>query len=298
MTSAINPNLINAAYPVAGQDNNTDGFRSNFSAIQQNFTYAASEITALQANSVLSSASTNNLNGTNLVNFNAQDFSYGFIDLGNAAPNVTVNFESGPFQTVTANANANISFSNLPPAGTAAVVTLKINATAANATATPYYANIANLATYSQNAGLIGVSGNTISFPNAYANSAGSHVYQLVTNDQGSSWTATSLSSNMNPLNATSEDVAASAAVKLSVSDSYFSTAAAETATLAAGVNGQVKVLAMYADGGDMVITVTNAGWKTSGTGTITFDTIGDACTLKYINNKWFCIGNNGCTFA
>jgi hypothetical protein len=71
-----------------------------------------------------------------------------------------------------------------------------------------------------------------------------------------------------------------------------------ETATLPTGVNGQVKVLAMLADGGDMEITVTNAGWKTSGTGTITFDTIGDACTLKYINSKWFCIGNNGCTFA
>jgi hypothetical protein len=54
----------------------------------------------------------------------------------------------------------------------------------------------------------------------------------------------------------------------------------------------------MFADLGDMVITVTNAGWKTSGTGTITFDTIGDACTLQYINAKWFCIGNNGCVFA
>jgi hypothetical protein len=54
----------------------------------------------------------------------------------------------------------------------------------------------------------------------------------------------------------------------------------------------------MVATAGNMVITVTNAGWKTSGTGTITFDTIGDACTLKYINSKWFCIGNNGCVFA
>jgi hypothetical protein len=47
-----------------------------------------------------------------------------------------------------------------------------------------------------------------------------------------------------------------------------------------------------------MVITVTNAGWKSSGTGTITFSTIGAACTLMYINSKWFCIGNNGASFA
>ena len=54
----------------------------------------------------------------------------------------------------------------------------------------------------------------------------------------------------------------------------------------------------MVGDSGDMVTTVTNAGWKASGTGTITFGTIGDAVTLMYINSKWFCIGNNGGTFA
>jgi hypothetical protein len=54
----------------------------------------------------------------------------------------------------------------------------------------------------------------------------------------------------------------------------------------------------MVADGGDMVITVSNAGWKASGTGTITFNDIGDGCTLQYINNKWFCVGQNGVTFG
>ena len=95
-----------------------------------------------------------------------------------------------------------------------------------------------------------------------------------------------------------SEDLAASAAASLTKTTSYFTTAAAETSTLAAGVPGQIKVLAMYGDSGDMVTTVTNAGWKTSGTGTITFNDIGDACTLMYINSKWFCIGNNGCVFG
>jgi hypothetical protein len=96
-------------------------------------------------------------------------------------------------------------------------------------------------------------------------------------------------------LNASSEDVANAAVVNLGVSDSYFSTDAAETATLPAGVNGQVKVLAMRATAGNMVITVTNPAW--TGAGTITFAAAGDACTLKYINSKWFCIGNNGCIF-
>ena len=87
-------------------------------------------------------------------------------------------------------------------------------------------------------------------------------------------------------------------AANLSVTAEYFSTSAAWTSTLAAGTAGQVKTFMMVADGGDMVMTVTNAGWKSSGTGTITFNDIGDGCTLQYINSKWFCIGNNGVTFG
>jgi hypothetical protein len=95
-----------------------------------------------------------------------------------------------------------------------------------------------------------------------------------------------------------SEDIASGAAASLLLDTSYFTTTTAETATLAAGTAGQVKKFAMFGDGGDMVITVTNAGWKSSGTGTMTFTAIGQGCTLQYINNKWFCIGNNGATFA
>lgn len=97
-----------------------------------------------------------------------------------------------------------------------------------------------------------------------------------------------------------SEDLANGAAVSLSVTSTYFSTGATgETATLAAGSAGQLKTFMMVADGGgDMVITVTNAGWKSSGTGTMTFGDIGDGCTLQYINSKWFCVGNNGVVFA
>ena len=52
MTSEINPNSIDTTYPVAGQDNSTQGFRTNFTNIKTNFEYAESEINNLQ-NSVL-----------------------------------------------------------------------------------------------------------------------------------------------------------------------------------------------------------------------------------------------------
>ena len=95
-----------------------------------------------------------------------------------------------------------------------------------------------------------------------------------------------------------SEDLATGGAASLVRTASYFTTEAAETASLAAGTEGQIKVFAMVATAGDMVITVDGAGWKSSGAGTITFDTIGQACTLQYINGKWFCVGNNGAAFA
>jgi len=299
MTSQINPNNINAAYPVAGQDNSTQGFRDNFTNIKLNFQYAANEISALQANAVLAGpASVNDLQGGTLYDATLQNTRYAQINIGNAAPSITVNYAVASYQTLTANANTTVSFSNLPASGNTAVVTLAFDARAANATAAPYTVTIANAQINNKNVTITGLNGNVLSFPGTGNTAAGLHTYQLITDDQGASWTITPLNTSAQPFNASSEDVANAAAVKLSVSDSYFSTSAAETATLAAGVNGQVKVLAMYADSGDMVITVTNAGWKTSGTGTITFDTIGDACTLKYINNKWFVIGNNGCTFA
>lgn len=295
MTSQINPNNVNTAYPVAGQDNSTQGFRDNFTNIKLNFTYAASEISALQ-NSVIYAGNVNDLGGGTLYDATLQNTKYATVALGTAAPVANINYASGSYQSLTANANVVLNITNLPSPGTTAVLTLNVAAQAANATAAPYTVTIPGAS--SATSGVIGLSGNVLSFPINNSTTAGTHTYQLVTSDQGTNFTITPLQTTAQPFNALSEDVANTAVVNLAKSDSYFSTSAAEVATLPAGVNGQVKVLAMYATSGNMVITVTNAGWKTSGTGTITFDTIGDACTLKYINSKWFCIGNNGCTFA
>ena len=95
-----------------------------------------------------------------------------------------------------------------------------------------------------------------------------------------------------------SENLADAATVNAAVTASYFSTIALSSATLEAGVAGQVKTFMMVADGGNMVITVTNAGWKASGTGLMTFTAVGQGCTLQYVNNKWFCVGNNGAAFS
>ena len=77
---------------------------------------------------------------------------------------------------------------------------------------------------------------------------------------------------------------------------SYFTANTPSTATLLEGKDGQTKAFMHTAGADEMVITVASPGW--TGAGTITFDAVGQACSLQYINNKWFCIGNNGATFA
>ncbi len=295
MTSQINPNLINGAYPVAGQDNSTKGMRDNFTNIKTNFNYAASEITALQA-TVVTSGTENDLLGALIYNAEIQNISAPAVNWGNQSGTVQINWAAGLYQTIIATGSVVLNFvaDSYPTAGVYGQVKIKV--TINNVAHTLRFPSQVTV----NNQGIQGLdtSTNTITF-------AATGVYEFLfeTSDNGATFIVVESNKRIQPFNNSSENLAASGAANLALTTSYFSTVVPTTATLAAGVNGQVKVFALYADIGDssldnMVIIVTNAGWKTSGTGTITFDTIGDACTLQYINAKWFCIGNNGCVFA
>ena len=294
MSSNINPNNIDGTYPVAGQDNNSQGFRDNFTNIKTNFQYAENEITDLQNNAILKSALTgttldNDMLGSLVTNGVVADFGLTRVALGTQTGSVTINYASGHYQTLTTGGSISLAFSNFPPAGVAGIVTVQITVSNTAYTVTLPVAVSVNTR------GIQGLntSTNVITFA-----ATGVYTFQFVTSDGGSTVFITEVNKELQPFNNSSEDLANGAAANLALTTSYFTTGSAETATLAAGVNGQIKTFAMYGDGGDMVITVNNAGWKSSGTGTITFNDIGDACTLQYINSKWFCIGNNGCSFA
>jgi len=292
MTSQINPNNIDTAYPVAGQDNNTQGFRDNFTFIKNNFTAAATEITALQNTSaVKGSAAVNDFGGALIYDAKIQDLAAAAVNLGAVSGTVTINYAAGHYQQMSTSGSITVALDSpsLPPIGRYGLVRLEITVSNAAHTVTlPSSVTINRQGIQGLN-----VATNVISFA-----TAGVYTFEFTTVNTGSTVTVTQVNQQLQPFNNSSEDLAATAAASLAVTTSYFTTAGAETATLAAGVEGQVKVFAMKATGGDMVITVSNAGWKTSGTGTITFDTIGDACTLQYMSSKWFCIGNNGCVFA
>jgi len=113
MTSQINPNNIDGTYPVAGQDNNSQGFRDNFTNTKQNFQYAYDEITALQANAVLAGQS-NNLNDSIIGNaalLGARLVSYSFGAVSGAQ---TISFGSGSYQYMELAGSVVLTISGFP----------------------------------------------------------------------------------------------------------------------------------------------------------------------------------------
>jgi hypothetical protein len=291
MTSAINPNNIDTAYPVAGQDNNTQGFRNNFTNIKNNFEEARDEITQLQiVSAVKGNDAVNDFAGGIIDNARIQNLSASAVNLGAVSGPIGINYAAGHYQQMSTSGSVVLSFTNLPSDGQYRFVRVAINVTSAAHTVTLPGPG-SGVTVNRQGIQGLDTTSNVITFA-----TAGVYTFDFTTT--GSGITIDETNNQLRAFNNSSEDLAPSAAASLATTTSYFTTAGAETATLAAGVEGQIKVFAMVATGGNMVITVANAGWKTSGTGTITFDAVGDACTLQYVNAKWFCIGNNGCVFA
>jgi len=297
MASNINPNNIDTTYPVAGQDNDSQGFRDNFTNIKTNFSSAEAEIDDLQAKVIVKSALSgttldNDFGGALIKNAKIQDFSESVVALGTTSGTITLNHASGHFQTVTLSASGTVAFSNFPPSGEQGRIRLAV--TISDVTHTLTFPSSVSLGV----TGIQGYSSNIVTF-----NETGTYQFEFVSTDGGTTYHVSEYTRPRNDFQnpiflGSSEDLAAGGASDLTKATSFFTTAAAETGTLAAGTDGQLKSFAMVGDGGNMVITVTNAGWKSSGTGTITFGDIGDACILQYINSKWFAVGANGVAFG
>ena len=294
MTSQINPYNIDGAYPIAGQDNNSQGFRTNFTNTSTNFEFAAQEITALQTNAVLKSALTgttldNDMNGSLLFNAQTQQITQTLVPLGTVTTTAAVSYTAGSYFTLTTGGSITLAFTNLPASGVLANWGVSITVASTAHTVTLPTAVTVN----AQGIQGLNTSTNVITFA-----ATGIYTFVFSTTDGGSNITVNEINKELQPLNNSSESLASAAAANLALTTSYFTTSG--TATLAAGVAGQIKTFTQTASTTDMVVTVTNAGWKASGTGTITFpaSTYGTGVTLQYINSKWYCIGNNGCTFG
>jgi len=134
MTSQINPNNINGAYPVAGQDNNSQGFRDNFTNTGTNFQFAANEITDLQNKVILSAplsggntlAVQNDMLNSPLSNALLSDMAFATAALGTLSGTVVIDYTVGHYQTVTAGGPISLSFTNWPIAGQTGIVAVQV----------------------------------------------------------------------------------------------------------------------------------------------------------------------------
>ena len=296
MTSAINPNDIDGTYPVAGQDNNSQGFRDNFTNTKTNFQYAANEITDLQNKAVLKAALSgsildNNMNGSPLSNANISDFSAAAAILGTTSGTVNINYVTGHYQTVTVSSGTSISlaFINFPTAGNFGVVRVAITIlSTASTVVLPAAVSVGT-------SNLQGYSAGTISF-----DQTGTYTYDFTTSDGGTTISIFDCSRNMDPIYLPSNQSTTGlfGVVSLTTTATYIDASIVGSGSLAAGTDGQIKTIMLAVPGNSYTVTVSNAGWKSSGTGGITLTAIGQAVTLQYINSKWYAIGNNGCTFS
>jgi|TARA_B100000902_G_C27037405_1_gene777594 hypothetical protein len=174
MASKIVPGNIDGTYPKAGQDNSSQGFRDNFSAIKTNFTEAQSEIEDLQTNK----ASTNaNSNFSNYVVSQAtfKDTAETVYPHGTTGGAITLNHENGHYQTLTTNAAITLSFSNFPATNTVGRIVLDVNVVSTAHTITiPSAVLVAT-----------GVSGGDGSSDTITVPTSGRHLYEFLTPDGG-----------------------------------------------------------------------------------------------------------------
>ena len=295
MTSAINPNNIDGTYPVAGQDNNSQGFRDNFTNTKTNFQYAKDEISDLQGKVILKSPLSgggnisviNNMGGAPLINFREQNVSFAFVDLGSVSGSQTINYTLGSYQQLATSGSVNLSFSGFPAAGIAGQITVTVNVTNTAHTVTLTSASSWRNVTGVQGANVTGTTA-TVTF-----SVIGFYTFVINTSDGGSTLTLSEVNKQIQAFNASTQAVQTGGVnpqASLNTTVSLYDTTTGNLSSLASGVQGQVKILAAgNVQAGNLTVTVTNPAW--GGTGNVIMTGNGQTATLMYTNSKWFCIG-------
>lgn len=183
MSSQINPYNIDGTYPVAGQDNNSQGFRDNFTNTKNNLVFAKTEIEDLQSKAVLKSALTgttldNDFSGAALSNATIKGFRSTKYDIGSTVSgSQSIDFANGSFQTFTTDGSVVISaITNWPNTASTATV-LDLGITISNASHTITFPSPVTMGA------VAGVSSKTITFT-----SPGTYFFELISIDGGSSF--------------------------------------------------------------------------------------------------------------
>jgi hypothetical protein len=188
MTSQVNPNNIDGTYPVAGQDNDSQGFRDNFTNIRNNFTYVKAEIEDMQNKAVFKSALSNttlenDLLGNAVVGASLTGYRETYNNIGAVSGAITVDFATGNFQKITLSGTTTLSF-NFPSnaANQNAKITLWVSVSNPAHTLTIPGGTTVSLGDKDTIAGL---SGNTITFSAIELANATDYFFEFSTVDYG-----------------------------------------------------------------------------------------------------------------
>lgn len=189
MTSQINPNNIDGTYPVAGQDNSSQGFRDNFTNTKQNFTYAYNEISALQANAVLR-GQTNEMADSIISNVALRGDRRVVYDFGTVTGAQTYTFGNGSYQSMTLGGSVVLTFAGFPTVTSRAIsIFLQVTVPTLGYTLTWPNAVNTNLST------LPGQDSQVTNFT-----SIGTYLFELTTVDSGTSWSIVDHTRNRNTI--------------------------------------------------------------------------------------------------
>ena len=109
--SEIISGTIDGAYPVAGVDNDTQGFRDNFTIIKTGLATAASEIGALETNTAKLNAS-NDFLGSDVTNANLSLNTEKYHNIGTVTTGMNISFLNGPYQSLNVNLGESTSTIN------------------------------------------------------------------------------------------------------------------------------------------------------------------------------------------
>lgn len=119
MSITINTTTINeidAEYPIAGVDNDSQGFRDNFSAIKSSLNAAAADLTTLNSNTAKLNTN-NDFNGNNIQEANFIATTEEVHNNGNLIAGQTISFVNGHYQTVGIGANLTLTLADWPATG-------------------------------------------------------------------------------------------------------------------------------------------------------------------------------------
>lgn len=114
--SAVRYQDIDEEFPIAGQDNDSQGFRDNFSETKQALQQANVELTDLLTNGARLDED-NDFNGNDLINGSLLQVTEKVYNTGNINANTPVNWTDGHYQNITVTANVTLTLGAWPSSG-------------------------------------------------------------------------------------------------------------------------------------------------------------------------------------